>query len=252
MAVKEWEFAERVVVVTGAGRGIGRSISRAFAEAGAEVVIADKDPRSAEEAASDLKGVGRAYARTVDVASEQGVVEFSQWLQEAFGVVHVLVNNAGVGIHASLTALSSEEWDQVLDTNAKGAFLCTKHLLPLLEQGRQAAVVNISSTRADMSEPNTFPYSASKGALRSLTHSLAVSLGRRGIRVNCISPGWIHNGDPEELTEQDHDQHPVGRVGRPEDVAEACLFLASPRAGFITGTNLTIDGGMTVKMIYRE
>ena len=114
-----------------------------------------------------------------------------------------------------------------------------------------SGIINISSTRAFMSEANTEAYSASKGGITALTHSMAVSLADKGIRVNCISPGWIDvSKGKEKLTEMDHKQHPAGRVGVPEDIASACLYLTSDEAGFITGTNLNIDGGMTVKMIY--
>jgi NAD(P)-dependent dehydrogenase (short-subunit alcohol dehydrogenase family) len=136
--------------------------------------------------------------------------------------------------------------------------LCTKYALPLLEKSKAPAVLNISSTRAFMSEPDTFGYSASKGGLEALTHSLAISLADKRIRVNAIAPGWIETGPWEKQSKRyvpkhsqaDREQHPVGRVGEPEDIAEATLFLCSEKAGFITGQHLIIDGGMTVKMIY--
>ncbi|MNS89580.1 3-oxoacyl-[acyl-carrier-protein] reductase FabG [compost metagenome] len=122
----------------------------------------------------------------------------------------------------------------------------------MTELGIQGSVVNISSTRATMSEPNSEAYAASKGAIISLSHAMAISLGKDGIKVNSISPGWIETGDYEALRPEDHQQHPAGRVGKPADIARACLYLTHPDNTFITGANLVIDGGMTRKMIYEE
>ena len=133
--------------------------------------------------------------------------------------------------------------------------MCSKYCVPFMKPG--SSIVNISSTRAFMSEPETEAYSASKGGIAALTHSMAVSLSKKNIRVNSISPGWIDvsgwkkgSGKEEVITEADHKQHPAGRVGKPEDIAAACFYLTGEEAGFVTGTNLNVDGGMTVKMIY--
>jgi NAD(P)-dependent dehydrogenase (short-subunit alcohol dehydrogenase family) len=150
-------------------------------------------------------------------------------------------------IRKPVTDLSLDEWRRVLDVNLTGAFLLAKHAAPRLRQA-QGAIVNIASTRALMSEPDTEAYAASKGGLVALTHALAMSLGPK-VRVNCISPGWIDTAG-EELSEADHAQHPAGRVGRPEDVAELVAWLSSPKSEFVTGANFVIDGGMTRKMIY--
>lgn len=168
------------------------------------------------------------------------------------------MNNAGFGNWKTIEERTVEEWDEVINVNLRAPYLMVKHLLPALKRG--AAVVNIASTRALMSEPKGEPYAASKGGLLSLTHALAISLGPRGIRVNAISPGWIEVSEYKkrskrqvpQLREVDHLQHPAGRVGKPEDVANAILFLCSAESSFITGTNLVVDGGMTVKMIYVE
>ncbi len=161
-------------------------------------------------------------------------------------------------IRKPVTGLSIEEWDRVIGVNLTGMFLCMKHTAPHLKELKGAAV-NIASTRALMSEPDTESYSASKGGIVALTHALAVSLGP-DVRVNCISPGWIDVSNlkkaservPEELTEADHVQHPAGRVGRAEDIASMVSYLLSDRAAFITGQNFVVDGGMTRKMIYEE
>ncbi len=155
-----------------------------------------------------------------------------------------------------LAKLRLEEWNRVLSVNLTGAVLCAKHSAPHLAKSR-GSIVNIASTRALMSEPDTFAYSASKGGVVALTHSLALSLGPE-VRVNCISPGWIDVSEwkkgrarrAAKLSAMDHNQHPSGRVGRPEDIASLAAYLISPEAGFITGANFVVDGGMTRKMVY--
>jgi NAD(P)-dependent dehydrogenase (short-subunit alcohol dehydrogenase family) len=165
----------------------------------------------------------------------------------AFGRLDALINNAGLANPADppLEKLRLADWNRRLAVNLTGAFLMTKHCVPHLRRAR-GAIVNIASTRALQSEPDTEAYAASKGGLVALTHALAMSLGPQ-IRVNCVSPGWIAK---KPVRKKDHAQHPVGRVGRPQDVAELAAFLVSERAGFITGQNFVVDGGMTRKMIY--
>lgn len=251
------DFSGKSVVVTGGAQGIGKAIAQAFLEAQAFVSVWDAD----EEALGDLREEwkeweGRYALVLCDVAKREDVERGAQMLKETPGFVDVVVNNAGIFIGKPLEALTEEEWDRVLGVNLKGIFLTTRFLLPLFRE--HGAIINIASTRALMSEPHTEAYSASKGGVLALTHALAISLSERKIRVNAISPGWIETSlwkkralrKTPELRPIDHLQHPAGRVGIPEDIAAACLFLASPEAGFITGANLVIDGGMTVKMIY--
>ncbi|MNI63994.1 Glucose 1-dehydrogenase 4 [compost metagenome] len=170
-----------------------------------------------------------------------------------YGTVDILINNAGIANPHTKTLyeLSGDEWDEVLNTNARSVFLATREAAKIMRGNPSGgAVVNLSSTRAMMSEPDTEAYAASKGAILALTHAMAVTLGKDNIAVNCISPGWIETGDYGELREIDHKQHPSGRVGKPEDIARACLYLTAPDNNFITGAQLVIDGGMTRKMIY--
>jgi NAD(P)-dependent dehydrogenase (short-subunit alcohol dehydrogenase family) len=176
------------------------------------------------------------------------------------GHLDVLINNAGISdpFQGNLDELQLADFDRVLGVNLRGPLLCAKYALPLLRKASHPAILNITSTLAFMSEPDTFAYTASKGGLEALTHALAVSLAQDRIRVNAIAPGWIEVGpwqkksqryEPQH-TREDKAQHPVGRVGIPDDIAQAALYLCSDRAGFITGQHLIIDGGMTVKMIY--
>jgi len=168
-----------------------------------------------------------------------------------YGRLDGIVCNAGIMIRKPLRRLALSEWRRVLDTNLTAAFLLARAAEKPLRKAR-GAIVTIASTRALMSEANTESYSASKGGLLALTHALAVSLGPQ-VRVNCVSPGWIETKDYAGLRRKDHQQHPAGRVGRPEDVAELVGWLLDgKRSGFVTGANFVIDGGMTRKMIYEE
>jgi NAD(P)-dependent dehydrogenase (short-subunit alcohol dehydrogenase family) len=168
-------------------------------------------------------------------------------LLRRFGRLDALINNAGLADPADppVERLSLRAWNRRIGVNLTGVFLMTKHCVPHLRK-TSGAIVNIASTRALQSEPNTEAYAATKGATVALTHALAMSLGPR-IRVNCISPGWIAKA---KLSRKDHAQHPVGRAGRPDDVGAPIAFLISDEAGFVTGQNFVVDGGMTRKMIY--
>jgi NAD(P)-dependent dehydrogenase (short-subunit alcohol dehydrogenase family) len=166
---------------------------------------------------------------------------------ERLGRLDAVVSNAGIMVRKPVTELAIDEWRRVLDTNLTGTFLLAKHAAPHLKVER-GSIVAIASTRTLMSEPDTEAYAASKGGLAALTHALAVSLGPE-VRANCVSPGWIDTKDGE-LRPEDHAQHPAGRVGTPQDVAELVAYLVGERSGFVTGANLVVDGGMTRKMIY--
>jgi NAD(P)-dependent dehydrogenase (short-subunit alcohol dehydrogenase family) len=240
-----------VAVVTGAAHGIGRAIARRMLDDGWRVGVVD------------LPGAGlaRVYARQArrtvriegDVAEEQTARRAVQAATETFGRLDAVVSNAGIMVRKPLGRLTLAEWHKVIDTNLTATFLLARAAEKPLRAAR-GAIVTIASTRALMSEPNTESYSASKGGLLALTHALAISLAPH-VRVNCISPGWIvvRREDEKALRRKDHLQHPAGRVGRPEDIAEVVALLVDrERAGFITGANFIIDGGMTRKMIYEE
>jgi NAD(P)-dependent dehydrogenase (short-subunit alcohol dehydrogenase family) len=248
----------RVALVTGGGQGIGRGIALHLAANGCTVVIFDLDAEAAIETADEANG--RIVPLVGDVSDETAVADLVAQIDRDFGRLDGLVNNAGIAgpFTGPPEELRLSDWNRVLAVNLTGPFLLAKHAAPLLRCSG-GAIVNIASTRALQSEAHTEAYSASKGALVALTHALAVSLGPE-VRVNCLSPGWIAveawqkqaNRREPVLRPEDHGQHPAGRVGRPEDMAALTAFLLSDEAGFITGQNFVVDGGMTRKMIYLD
>ncbi len=235
---------KRAAIVTGAARGIGAGVARHLARDGWRIACVDIDGAQADAIAAEIGGA----AIQCDVGSEADVERLVTVARARLGRIDAIVSNAGIGKFATLQDTSLESWNQVLATNLTATFLLAKAAAADLKQAR-GAIVTIASTRAHMSEPGTLAYSASKGGLVALTHSLAMTLAP-DVRVNCVSPGWIDTGRHGDLKPSDHAQHPVGRVGRPEDVAAAVAYLLSEQAGFVTGAELIVDGGMTRKMIY--
>ncbi|HEX9810711.1 MAG TPA: glucose 1-dehydrogenase [Burkholderiales bacterium] len=248
--------SHRTAIITGAAQGIGKATARRLLRDDFAVVIADLDAEAGRETEAELQVLGDVLFVETDVGSEDGVVRLAAKTVETFGRIDAVVNNAGIGANRPLARLALAEWNRVLATNLTGAFLCAKHTAEHLRVHR-GAIVNIASTRALQSEPNTEAYAASKGGIVALTHALAMSLAPE-VRVNCVSPGWIDvtpwkkrsNRKAQPLSAADHAQHPAGRVGRPEDVADMVAYLLSFEAAFITGQNFVVDGGMTRKMIY--
>jgi NAD(P)-dependent dehydrogenase (short-subunit alcohol dehydrogenase family) len=242
-------YKDKIVIVTGGASGIGAGIVYAFYEAGAKVVIADYDVGNGERLEKNYNSERVHFVET-DVSNEQSVISLVKYVMEKFGRVDILINNAGISLFSNFYEMTVEQWDKVLNTNLKGVFLCSREVAKVIAEG--GAIINISSTRAFMSEPHTEAYAASKGGIVALTHALAATLSEKKVRVNCISPGWIEPNHYEELREIDHSQHLSKRVGKVSDIARGCLFLSNVNNDFITGTNITIDGGMTKKMIYEE
>jgi NAD(P)-dependent dehydrogenase (short-subunit alcohol dehydrogenase family) len=228
-------MTQKVVLVTGGAGGIGRGTATLLAGRGYRVAIADVHAET------------RAPSFRCDVSKEPSVRGCVRAVLREFGRLDALINNAGLADPADppVEKLSLQAWNRRLAVNLTGVFLMSKHCTAHLRRAK-GSIVNIASTRALQSEPNTEAYAATKGGVVALTHALAMSLGPQ-VRVNCISPGWIAS---TKVRKKDHAQHPVGRVGRPEDIGEMIAFLISDAAGFITGQNFVVDGGMTRKMIY--
>ncbi len=251
---------KNTILVTGAGNGIGRATLMHFHGMGWRVAGLDTD----SEALDELRGAlpeAEALLADCDVGEEASLggamADLESWL--AGDPLDCLVNNAAIAdpYCGPLEDLALKDWQRWIDASLTGAFLTSRGAIPLLRRAQEASIVNISSTRAVMSEPETFAYAASKGGIDALTHAMAVSLGP-AIRVNAIRPGWIETGPWQkeaDRSEPDHRskdraQHPAGRVGRPEDIAEAIAYLHG--ACFVTGQHLNVDGGMTAKMIYED
>ena len=248
------DFLSKTVIVTGAGNGIGRVIAMHYAEKGANVVLADIDEEAGVQAASEIKDHGgeAVFIRT-DIRLESDIIRLMAEAYQKYGHIDILINNAGVSRSKSPYDLSVEEWDDVINTNLRGVFLGSREAAKYMRLNEKGGdIVNIASTRAIMSEPNSEAYAAAKGGIVAITHALAASLGKDRITVNAISPGWIETGDYSKLRDIDHEQHLSGRVGRPDDIARACLYLTAGENDFVTGINLVVDGGMTRKMIYVE
>jgi NAD(P)-dependent dehydrogenase (short-subunit alcohol dehydrogenase family) len=246
-------YRDQVVIVTGAGKGIGRSIAVAYASEGAKLALLDRDPEDLKQTEDQIREMGaEVFTQIVDLTRPDEVVAAFEQIKRNFGKINVLINNAGLGRSKPVYELDLEDWDYVLNTNLRGTFICSREASRVMREHGGGAIVNIASTRALMSEPDTEAYAASKGGILALTHALAISLGKDKIIVNAISPGWIETGDYSALKPSDHKQHPAGRVGRPDDISRACLFLTNSENNFITGTNFVIDGGMTRKMIYED
>ena len=242
----------RRVFVTGAAHGIGRAIVEVFVSAGDCVAFCDIDSARGEAVAAATE----AQFFALDVCDKGALEGAMQSLFEQWGDIDVVVNNVGVGGFEPITASSVENFEQVIATNLRSAFI-TSRMLAIHREKMGATngygrIVNLCSTRYLQSEAGTEANAASKGGKLSLTHALAVSLAPYHITVNCIAPGWISVNEDEVLRPEDHAFHLSGRVGIAADIAHTCLFLCDPKSGFITGQCITVDGGATKKMIYPE
>jgi NAD(P)-dependent dehydrogenase (short-subunit alcohol dehydrogenase family) len=226
---------DKAALVTGGAQGIGKGIAQRLAALGWRVAVAD------------VQGSSSAFRVRCDVSKEADVRACIRRVVKRFGRLDALVNNAGIADpHTGpVEKLVLKEWNRRLGANLTGPFLMAKHAAPHLRRSR-GAIVNIASTRALQSEPQTEAYAASKAGLVGLTHALAMTLGPQ-VRVNCVSPGWIAHS---AVRRKDHAQHPAGRAGRDADIAAIVAFLLSEESGFTTGQNFVVDGGMTRKMIY--
>jgi 3-oxoacyl-[acyl-carrier protein] reductase len=243
------ELEGRVALVTGGARGIGRAIALALAREGADVAICDIDLKGAEEVARRVRELGRrGLAFKADISQREEVRGMVQEILNHFGRVDILVNNAGIIKRGSFEEHSEEDWDRVIAVNLKGTFNCAKEVVPLMKERRYGKIINISSVVGKIGDIASAPsYGASKGAINAFTKSLARELAPYGINVNAVAPHAIETEMSAEWSEERRrqiiSQIPLRRLGRPEEVAEAVVFLASDRASFITGEILDVNGG---------
>ncbi|WP_273850240.1 SDR family NAD(P)-dependent oxidoreductase [Guptibacillus spartinae] len=241
----------KVAVVTGAGHGIGRGVAIAYSKQGYMVILADVNEEGCKETKS-LMEKNAADIILTDVSDPESITNLFYKIEEKYGRIDVLINNAGLSEFKQMDELSVDEWDKVINTNLRSVFLGSRAAARVMRKHNGGSIVNIASTRATMSEPNSEAYAATKGGIVALSHALAISLADDHITVNSISPGWIEVENYHSLREVDHEQHPSKRVGKPSDIGRACLFLTNEENDFVTGENLVVDGGMTRKMIYEH
>lgn len=250
-------FRDRVAMVTGGGNGIGQATSRRLAAEGAAVLILDPNEEAARRCAAAItEAGGRAAASIGSVTEEADIADAVARAQTAFGAIDVLVNNAAFTVTSTLDQCSPDDWDREFAVTLRGAFLVTRAVLPQMAARGRGAIINIGSVNGLMYFGNP-AYSAAKAGLLNLTRSLAVEAGPRGVRTNMVSPGSVQTANLSWTQRQQRDPqifqklarwYPVGRVGKPEDIAAAVCFLAADEAAFINGANLVVDGGLTAGM----
>lgn len=243
-------MSKRVVIVTGGAQNIGLAIAEGFLAEGATVIAADLNPPQNKD----------LIFHKANAADEDSVKELMSRVETDFGRLDVLVNNAGICIEVPIKDMSADQWDNVMSVNVKSVFLMTKHAFPLMTNGtsQSPAIVNISSIEGLGANPQHGVYGASKGAVASFTHNTALEYGPHGIRCNAIAPGWINTPFNEQFLEQYPDRakvdaeiknlHPIGRLGLPQDIANTAVYLASEKAGFITGQEIVVAGGRMAKL----
>jgi 3-oxoacyl-[acyl-carrier protein] reductase len=245
------QLANQIAVVTGAGRGIGRAIALKFAAEGADIAVISRTQQNSEKVAGEIRALGRkAWAHALDVADAAAVSAAAEKIIAEAGKVDILVNNAGVTRDGLLMRMSDADWDTVLDTNLKGAFLVTKAFSRAMIKARAGRIINLSSIIGLIGNAGQCNYAASKAGLIGFTHSVAKELASRGITANAIAPGFIETDMTSELKEESKaellKQIPLGSFGQAEDIAAAALYLAGPSGRYVTGQVLTVDGGMVL------
>ena len=256
------ELDGHVAIVTGAGRGIGRATALELARQGADIVIGELDSVAADRTASEVRALKRrASVVPTDVTSRADLAAMAERTRAELGRIDVLVNNAGIYRAAAPLDVTEEHWDAVMNVNAKAVFFACQAVLPAMIAQKRGNIVSLASMAGKIGGRSNLPYNASKAAVISITKSLALAHARDGIRVNCVCPGFVETDmwtvvareqgallglSPEEFTRQRLAQVPLGRMERPEDVASVIAFLASSRAGYMTGQAISVDGGLVM------
>jgi 3-oxoacyl-[acyl-carrier protein] reductase len=243
------KLAGRVALVTGAAQGIGKAVALLLARNGADIVVSDINLEKAEDTAKEIQSIGRkALAVKGDVANWSDVERMVEGILEKFAKIDILVNNAGITRDKLILRMTEEDWDAVLDVNLKGTFHCTKAVVRHMAKQRSGKIVNIASVVGEMGNAGQANYSASKAGVIGLTKTIAREFAQRGININAIAPGYIETPMTEALPEKAKEELkkliPMERLGKPEDVAEAVLFLVSEESSYITGQVLNVNGGI--------
>ena len=256
------ELTGQVAIVTGAGRGIGRATALELARMGADLVVAELDRAGAERTAAEVKGLGRRVSVVpTDVTRRTDLAAMTERTRAEFGRIDILVNNAGIYRAAAPLDVTEAHWDAVMNVNAKAVFFACQAVLPLMIAQKRGSIVSVASMAGKIGNRNNLPYNASKAAVISITKSLALAHAKDGVRVNCVCPGFVETDmwtvvareqgalmglAPEEFTRQRAAQVPLGRMERPDDVANVIGFLASSKSGYMTGQALSVDGGLVM------
>ena len=246
------EFDGKVALVTGGSSGIGKATALAFARAGANVVIASRRVTEGEQTVHEIceRGGDAIFVKT-DISKASEVEGLMNQTIEFYGRLDYACNNAGTFVMGQLFELSEEEWDRTINANLKGIWLSLKYQIPIMLQQKRGVIINMASMSAIIGNPGVSIYSASKGGVVALTQSAAIEYAAFGIRINAISPGVIStpmvNDIPTPLLEDIQSKHPIGRLGKPEEIANAVVWLCSDKASFVTGHNMVIDGGYTAQ-----
>lgn len=248
----------KVAIVTGAGTGIGAAVSRALTAEGAAVVLFGPDMGNLEKVRSEIAGDAEALAVGGDVSVATDVENLMNRASQEFGGINILFNNAAVMLNKTVVELSEEEWDRVIAVNLKGVFLGCKYAIPYMQEQDGGSIINCGSPHAFATQPKIAPYAAAKGGMLALTRQVAMDFARDGVRVNCVVPGTIDTPmlwNSQQLSEDSEadrrewaEKHPLGRLGTPEDVARAVLWLASDDSSFTTGSVLSVDGGLLAQL----
>jgi NAD(P)-dependent dehydrogenase (short-subunit alcohol dehydrogenase family) len=255
----EMKLQNKIAIITGAAMGIGQGIAFVFGREGARMVIADVNVAEGQKTTRELQERGyEALFVECDVSKEDQVKAMMEAAVERYGTIHILVNNAAIGMYKTVLETTSEEWDLCLGINLKGAFLCSKYAIPHIRLAGGGSIINIASVHSHQNSSGSAPYAASKGGLLALTRQMSIDFGKDKIRVNAVCPGWTYTPnvqrifdrypDPAKFRQEVEQRQILGRLGTIEDIGEATAFLASDAASYITGSSLMVDNGMTAQL----
>ncbi|MCX9088641.1 MAG: 3-oxoacyl-ACP reductase FabG [Candidatus Methanoperedens sp.] len=240
----------KVVIITGAGSGIGKETALLFAKEGAKVVVADVNEKGGEETVAEIKRNGDGFFFKLDVSNREQSKQMAKTVLEKYGKIDVLINNAGIVQDAFVSKMTEQQWDKVIDINLKGVFNCIQAVVDIMMNQGSGVIINTSSIVGLNGNVGQVNYSATKAGLIGMTKTLAKELGKKGIRVNAVAPGFIATpmtaAVPEKILEMMTEKTPLRRLGKPEDIANAYLYLASDESNFVNGAVLSVDGGLII------